>query len=148
VVREVVDVDAAEPLAAVAAAAAAAGAAREATGEYRIPWLWVEGWRARLRKCGDVIEQTRWEFRMDDRLRGANELPLIVAVPKPGDGVLRRPGRRGKSPDYEGSALRRSPGGMSALRGAGAVPVRRRAGSRSRRRRQKEVRFVGDEVVG
>jgi len=60
-------------------------------GPYRLPWLWVEGWRARLRRSGDVVEATRWEFRLDDLLRGRNAVPLIVAKPGPGESVLRLP---------------------------------------------------------
>lgn len=33
---------------------------REVRGEYRMAWLWVEGWRARLRGGGDVVERGRW----------------------------------------------------------------------------------------
>ena len=60
-------------------------------GPYRLPWLWVEGWRERLRKSGDVVEMARWEFRLDDVLRGRNDVPVIVATPGPRDSVLRLP---------------------------------------------------------
>jgi hypothetical protein len=40
----------------------------EAVGEARLAWQWVEGWRARLRKGGDMIEEARWEWRLEDRL--------------------------------------------------------------------------------
>jgi len=32
---------------------------KEVQGEYRLAWLWVEGWRARLRSAGDVVERSR-----------------------------------------------------------------------------------------
>ena len=48
-------------------------------GDLRLPWLWVEGWRARLRRSGDIVEQTRWEWRLDHTMR-ANSLPVIVAT--------------------------------------------------------------------
>ena len=61
-------------------------------GPYRLPWLWVEGWRENLRKSGDIVEMTRWEFRVDDLIRnGRNSLPVIVARPAPGESVLRLP---------------------------------------------------------
>lgn len=31
----------------------------EAEGEFRLAWMWVEGWRARLRKGGDIVERER-----------------------------------------------------------------------------------------
>lgn len=32
----------------------------EAKDELRLAWLWVEGWRARLRAGGDVVERSRY----------------------------------------------------------------------------------------
>ncbi|TLS27261.1 hypothetical protein PpBr36_04111 [Pyricularia pennisetigena] len=32
----------------------------------RIAWLWAEGWRARLRGGGDVVERARWEWKLED----------------------------------------------------------------------------------
>lgn len=51
----------------------------EVHGEFRLAWLWAEGWRARLRKSGDVVEKCRWEWRWDDLLRQPNAVPSIVA---------------------------------------------------------------------
>jgi hypothetical protein len=30
-------------------------------GELKMVWLWVEGWRARLRAGGDLIEKCRYD---------------------------------------------------------------------------------------
>ena len=35
---------------------------REATEEYRLAWMWVEGWRGRLRAAGDIVERERYEW--------------------------------------------------------------------------------------
>jgi hypothetical protein len=35
---------------------------------YRLAWIWVEGWRGRLRRSGDLVEKCRWEWRVDDVL--------------------------------------------------------------------------------
>jgi len=32
-----------------------------ANGEFRMAHMWVEGWRARLRVAGDLVERERWE---------------------------------------------------------------------------------------
>ncbi|TEA11065.1 hypothetical protein C8034_v007938 [Colletotrichum sidae] len=65
------------PISAAAAAAAAAAVAEEMadgaggpaepSGESvcRLAWLFVEGWRQRLRKAGDGIERSRWEWEID-----------------------------------------------------------------------------------
>lgn len=37
----------------------------EAVGEARLAWRWAEGWRARLRQGGDVVEKARWEWLSD-----------------------------------------------------------------------------------
>lgn len=34
------------------------------TGSARLAWLFVEGWRQRLRMAGDLIEKKRWEWYM------------------------------------------------------------------------------------
>ena len=31
-------------------------------GEPKMAWLWVEGWRARLRAGGDLVEKCRYDF--------------------------------------------------------------------------------------
>ncbi|KAK3933829.1 hypothetical protein QBC46DRAFT_275019, partial [Diplogelasinospora grovesii] len=72
-------------------------------GDLKLAWLWLEGRRAELRKGGDIVEKSRWEWRLDDRLRGQNRIPVIVAtVPgglaakgKGGEGATK--GRRKKS---------------------------------------------------
>lgn len=57
----------------------------ESDSEFRLAWLWVEGWRAQLRKGGDTVERARWEWRVDDLLRNSrdskarNNIPEIVA---------------------------------------------------------------------
>ena len=53
--------------------------ADEVHGEFRLAWLWVEGWRAQLRKSGDIIEQSRWEWRLDEVGKLPNQVPVIVA---------------------------------------------------------------------
>ena len=60
------------------------------TGDLRLPWIWVEGWRARLRMGGDVVEKSRWEWRMDDKpgVRVVNNVPIIVATTPGLKGVL------------------------------------------------------------
>lgn len=56
----------------------------ERDSEFRLAWLWVEGWRAKIRKSGDVVEKARWEWRVDDllaasRIKGASaRIPDIV----------------------------------------------------------------------
>ena len=85
----------------------------ERGSDFRLAWLWVEGWRARLRKSGDVVERNRWEWRLNDAMRRPNRVPLIVAK-TPGGVVVgqdetRRP--RGKSVRWaEGKALHRYTG--------------------------------------
>jgi hypothetical protein len=34
----------------------------KAQREFKIAWLWVEGWRARLRAGGDLVEKCRYDF--------------------------------------------------------------------------------------
>ncbi|KAB5540578.1 hypothetical protein GE09DRAFT_260564 [Coniochaeta sp. 2T2.1] len=68
-------------------------------GDFCLAWLWAEGWRARLRKCGDIVEQARWEWRMDDMIGHPNNVPVIVAtvpgvfVPKRQNSSMAGPGR-------------------------------------------------------
>ena len=61
----------------------------EGSGDYRLAWLWAEGWRARLRKSGDIVEKARWEWRMDDMIGHPNKIPIIIAK-VPGASVLKR----------------------------------------------------------
>ncbi|KAL0944916.1 uncharacterized protein CTRU02_202803 [Colletotrichum truncatum] len=39
----------------------------EPSGEsvYRLAWLFVEGWRHKLQKAGDMVEKSRWEWEID-----------------------------------------------------------------------------------
>ena len=37
----------------------------EVRGDQRLAWLWVEGWRARLRGGGDLIERCRFVEELD-----------------------------------------------------------------------------------
>ena len=46
----------------------------ELKDEFRIPWLWVEGWRARLRGAGDIVEKERWEWELDGKMRKVGSL--------------------------------------------------------------------------
>ena len=47
--------------------------------DFRLAWLWAEGWRAaQLRKSGEIVEQTRWEWRLDRTMR-PNKIAKIVA---------------------------------------------------------------------
>lgn len=62
----------------------------EVIGDFRLAWLWAEGWRARLRKSGDIVEKARWEWRMDDMIGHPNKVPIIVAK-VPGASVLKSP---------------------------------------------------------
>ncbi len=61
---------------------------------FRMAWLFVEGWRERLRKHGDIVEECRWEWRLDDVCWRPNRIPYIVATEPAVVSVLRdRPGR-------------------------------------------------------
>jgi hypothetical protein len=50
----------------------------EAVGDAKLAWRWVEGWRARLRKGGDMVEKARWEWRLDSQLRAPNTVSIVV----------------------------------------------------------------------
>jgi hypothetical protein len=50
----------------------------EAVGDARLAWRWVEGWRSRLRKGGDVVEKARWEWRLESQMRAPNTVPVVV----------------------------------------------------------------------
>lgn len=56
----------------------------EAVGDARLAWQWIEGWRARLRRGGDVVEKARWEWRLDRQARAPNHVPVVV-VSAPGE---------------------------------------------------------------
>jgi hypothetical protein len=50
----------------------------EAVGEARLAWMWVQGWRARLRKGGDVVEKARLEWQLDSREEVSKSAPVVV----------------------------------------------------------------------
>jgi hypothetical protein len=56
---------------------ATTASAPEHGSDFRLAWLWAEGWRARLRRSGDIVEQTRWEWRLE-HMRRPNRVPEIV----------------------------------------------------------------------
>jgi len=37
--------------------------------DLRLPWLWIEGWRTRLRRAGDEVEKARWEGKAKGRVK-------------------------------------------------------------------------------
>lgn len=39
-----------------------------ARDEYRLAWMWIEGWRARLRRAGDVVEKGRGMSRVEGEI--------------------------------------------------------------------------------
>jgi hypothetical protein len=43
----------------------------------RLAWVYVQGWRARLRHAGDVVERCRWEWRLED-MQGSGSRRAIV----------------------------------------------------------------------
>lgn len=53
------------------------------SSEFRLAWLRVEGWRAQLRKGGDIVEKARWEWKVEDVMAAGRErrasIPDIVA---------------------------------------------------------------------
>lgn len=69
----------------------------ESDSEFRLAWLWVEGWRAQLRKGGDTVERARWEWRVDDLLRKSRENKARNNIP---DIVARLPGALRKSSNH------------------------------------------------
>lgn len=76
----------------------------ETDSDFRLAWLFVEGWRAKIRKAGDVVEKARWEWRVDDLLAKNKErresIPEIVTkVPS----VLKRSNRNVVSHGRSGS---------------------------------------------
>lgn len=76
----------------------------ETDSDFRLAWLFVEGWRAKIRKAGDVVEKARWEWRVDDLLAKNKErresIPEIVTkVPS----VLKRSNRNVVSQGRSGS---------------------------------------------
>lgn len=54
--------------------------------DFRLAWLRVEGWRAELRKAGDIVERARWEWKLDDlmadsRARTASIPDIVAGIP-------------------------------------------------------------------
>jgi len=41
--------------------------------ELRLPWLWVEGWRAELRRAGDGVEKARWLWRVEEAMSASEQ---------------------------------------------------------------------------
>lgn len=66
----------------------------ESDSEFRLAWLWVEGWRAQLRKGGDTVERARWEWRVDDLMMKSRDGKATNSIP---DIVARLPGALRKS---------------------------------------------------
>lgn len=69
----------------------------ESDSEFRLAWLWVEGWRAQLRKGGDTVERARWEWRVDDLLGRSRDSKARTNIP---DIVARLPGALRKSSNH------------------------------------------------
>jgi len=64
-------------------------AAVQGEDAFRLAWLWVEGWRAQLRKGGDIVEANRWEWRIDGLTTGRNRVPSICVKRVPGPSALK-----------------------------------------------------------
>ncbi|EHA47926.1 hypothetical protein MGG_17811 [Pyricularia oryzae 70-15] len=59
----------------------------------RIAWLWAEGWRARLRGGGDVVERARWEWKLEDEgARYQKEARVTAAHGRRDEGIVNRDG--------------------------------------------------------
>lgn len=87
-----------------------ASAEVETDSEYRLAWIFIEGWRARLRKSGDVVEKARWEWRVGDLMDKAHGRQVS-------SGNTAR--RRGGGPDVIAlvpSCLRKSGNGNENMR--------------------------------
>lgn len=67
---------------------------------FRLAWLRVEGWRAELRKAGDIVERARWEWKVDDlmaagsRTRRASIPDIVAGVPSSMKGSMKGGGNR------------------------------------------------------
>ncbi|KAK4655314.1 hypothetical protein QC762_300860 [Podospora pseudocomata] len=84
----------------------------EKGSELRLPWLWVQGWRARLQKAGDEIERVRWEGRLENHVvRGREE------------GRQRRECREERGEERHEVVVKRLPAGMSKARRGVVVNV-------------------------
>lgn len=79
--------------------------------DFRLAWLMVEGWRAKLRKAGDFVERARWEWKLDDllaesRARRASIPDIVAGVPSSMKGSVKSGGNRNAPPSrsqYGGS---------------------------------------------
>lgn len=79
--------------------------------DFRLAWLMVEGWRAKLRKAGDFVERARWEWKLDDllaesRARRASIPDIVAVVPSSMKGSVKSGGNRNAPPSrsqYGGS---------------------------------------------
>lgn len=65
--------------------------------DFRLAWLMVEGWRAKLRKAGDFVERARWEWKLDDllaesRARRASIPDIVAGVPSSMKGSVKSGG--------------------------------------------------------
>lgn len=84
----------------------------EKGSELRLPWLWVQGWRARLQKARDEIERVRWEGRLENHVvRGREE------------GRQRRECREERGEERHEVVVKRLPAGMSKARRGVVVNV-------------------------
>lgn len=68
--------------------------------DFRLAWLMVEGWRAKLRKAGDFVERARWEWKLDDllaesRARRASIPDIVAGVPSSMKGSVKSGGGGG-----------------------------------------------------
>lgn len=88
--------------------------------EFRLAWLRVEGWRAQLRKGGDVVERARWAWKMEDlvavgaRARRASIPDIVACVPSSMKGsVRRRSGGGGGGGNHSNAVVARSKHGST-----------------------------------
>lgn len=71
----------------------------EPGSDFRLAWLRVEGWRAELRKAGDIVERARWEWKLDDlmaesRARRASIPDIVAGFPSSMKGSMKSGGNR------------------------------------------------------
>lgn len=65
----------------------------QATGEFRLAWLYAEGWRQQLKRGSEIVENNRWEWGPVLETRNSFSLSTTRGsvgslTPKP---ILRRP---------------------------------------------------------
>lgn len=70
----------------------------EAASEFRLPWLWIEGWRHRLKRARDEVERCHGVWRFDNQtvVGGNSSLSIGAAFRDARAGVV-RPKTRKKS---------------------------------------------------